>query len=188
MRGSTKRVISVAIAMFLFIGALLVYASFIKPAYVNIKEMRAELAAQETIKNQLKLAVEQIQRLLAEYQDVGLLQETTSAILPTGQALPQAMAQLTGLAENNALIAQSFTSQPLVIRPSADSQLIQGLGVLRFNAYLVGSYESFKSFLRQLETNIRLMDLVDLKMSPIGSSENNIFSYIITVDTYYQSK
>ncbi|MEE8131878.1 MAG: type 4a pilus biogenesis protein PilO [Candidatus Paceibacterota bacterium] len=187
MKASTKRLISIAVSIFLFIVALIVYTSFIKPAYGDIGEKRSELAAQQEVKEQLELAVEQVQKLLAEYQDIGLLQETISSILPTEQIVPQAIAQVTGLAENNFLSIQSLTLRQLAIKPSIDSKLIKGLGTLRFDIRLAGNYESLKTFLKQLESNIRLMDLVDLKIESVGVPGQNIFLYTIMVDTYYQT-
>ena len=174
MRSSSKRLISIAIVVILFIGTLIVYGSFIKPAYEDIKAMRAELAAQLMIEEQLKSAAEQIQNLLVEYRDVGLVQETVSAILPVEPFVPQAIAQIIGLAENNALSIQSLTLKQLAIKPPIDLGLIKGLGTLRFEVRLIGNYLSLKTFIKQLENNIRLMDLVDLRIDPVGVPGQNI--------------
>ncbi|MEK7555312.1 MAG: type 4a pilus biogenesis protein PilO [Patescibacteria group bacterium] len=187
MKSSTKRLVSIAIVALLFISALVVYGSFIKPVYEDIKAKRAELSSQRAIEKQLRTAAEQIQNLLAQYQDIGLVRETVSVILPNEQAMPQAVAQITGLAENNSLSIQSLTSQYLAIKPSGDSNLIRGLGTLRFDVRLIGDYKSLKAFVGQLENNIRLMDLVSLKVDPVGAPGKDIFLYTVTVDTYYQT-
>lgn len=187
MKSSTKRIFSILAAVILLVGAAFIYASLIKPAYVEIQKKRAELAAQKSARNKLEAAVNQIKKLLVEYQDAKLIQETVSAILPVEQMLPQSLAQITGLAENSGLFIQSLGSQPLSIKPSVNPKLIKGVGTLRFNIRLAGSYESFKSFLNQMANNIQLMDLTDLKMEPVGGSNQNIFLYTITVDTYYQA-
>lgn len=184
---TTKRIFSISIAILLFIGALFVYASLIKPLYGDIKTQRAKLASREEVKKQLGTAVEKIQKIAAEYQDIGLLQETISSILPVDQAVPQAIAQIVGLAENNGLLVQSLTSRQMAIQPSSASKIILGLGTVRFDVRLIGSYEAFKGFLKQLETNIRLMDVADFKMDPVSKTEKNIFFYNVTMDAYYQT-
>lgn len=188
MKSSTKRLVSIVAVALLFISALVVYGSFIKPVYEDIKTKRAELSSQRAIEKQLRTAAEQIQNLLAKYQDVGLVRETISAILPIEQAMPQAVSQITGLAENNSLSVQSLTSQHLAIKPSGDSDLIKGLGTIRFDVRLIGDYKSLKTFIGQLENNVRLIDLVSLKIDPVGASGKDIFLYTVTVDTYYQAQ
>lgn len=189
MKSSIKRTISIALAVFLFIGTLVVYNSFVKPAYEKTEEKRLKLMLQQATEEQLKSALEQVKKLYTEYQDADILQETISLILPKEYDLPNVVAQITGLAKNNNLVIESLSSRQLAIKPSIDPALIKGLGTLRFDIRLVGDYKSFKAFLEQLESNIRLINLFDLKMEQFaGAPGQNIFLYTITVDTYYQTQ
>ena len=68
-------------------------------------------------------------------------------------------------------------------------------GVFPVNFVTEGSYDSFLSFLRDLEINLRLMDIKEvsfvvpdatLDTGPTGNKINpNIYTYMIKVDTYW---
>jgi len=190
MRASTKRVLSILTAILLIIASLVVYTYLIQPAYSEIINLRAEVASRRELVNEQEVSVKQVQNLLSEYQGIAQVQQVVSLILPTGENLPQSLNQITGLADLNKLSTASLTVQRLAIRPSAKSSLVQGVGVLRFNFQLEGSYENFKSFLQNLETNINLMDLASLKVGPSSKAklDKNSFDYTMSVDTYYQAQ
>ncbi len=189
MRASTKRAFSILIAVGLFIASLIVYASFIQPAYSEIKNLRTEVVSRSKLIQEQEVSLRQVQKILSDYQNVAQLKETISLILPLEQNLPQAANQIIGLANVNKLTVDQLSVQQLAIKPSGYSSLVKGRGTLRLNFRLVGNYEGFKSFIQGLETNMNLMDLVSLKIDPViktGASTNN-FTYTLSVDTYYQA-
>ncbi len=190
MKASSKRILSILIAILILVASLFVYSSFIKPAYSEIKDLRSEVASRLNLIAENESSLEQIQKLLGEYQNVAQLKETISLIFPTEQDLPQVVNQITSLANINKLTIDQLAAGQLAIKPSTHSTSIKGKGTLRFSFHLNGSYENFKSFLQNLETNMSLMDLVNLKIEPSAKTkagENN-FSYNMTIDRYYQSE
>ncbi|NCO15499.1 MAG: hypothetical protein GW899_01980, partial [Parcubacteria group bacterium] len=76
----------------------------------------------------------------------------------------------------------------LAIKPSDQPGLVKGLGILRYNFRLTGTYDGLKSFLQAVETNISLMDLVSLKIEPATKSAKGNLSYTVNMDTYYQAE
>lgn len=190
MKIATKRFLSILISILLLVGALFIYSSLIRPAYSEIKGLRSEVATRLRMIAEYKEAISQIQKVLEDYQDVFQLRETISLILPNNQNLAQAVYQLNGLAGINKLTIDKITSRVLAIKPSIYPDLIKGVGTLRISFTLSGNYENFKSFIHNLETNMTLMDLADLKIEPVSRArigENNFF-YMATIDTYYQIK
>lgn len=189
MKASTKRIFSILISILMLIGSLFVYASLIRPTYSQVKDLRAEVASRLDFIAKNETYIQQVQKILSEYQDITKIKETTSLILPLEQDVASRVNQIAGLSTNNNLIIELLGVQQLSIKPSNQSNLIKGLGILRFNFRLIGNYENFKSFLQALETNITLMDLMNLKIesAPTKSGVTN-FDYTMTVDTYYQAE
>jgi Tfp pilus assembly protein PilO len=187
MKASTKRILSILTAILMIIASIFVYSSLINPAYSEIKNLRSEVAGRLELVDKHKTSIDQVKKILGEYQDVVQIQDTVSTILPSEQNLPSAVYQISKLASVNELPIELLSAQQLAIKPSNQPELVKGVGVLRFNLRVVGSYEKFKSFLQNLETNINLMDLASLKIEPQTKGANK-FNYTLVVDAYYQTE
>ena len=111
-------------------------------------------------------------------------------ILPTEQDVPQAVNQINELARANNLKMEVLAVQQLAIKPSSQPTVSKGVGTLRFNLRLSGSYEGLKGFLQNVENNINLMDIISFKVSPVkeGRVGSNFYSFTATIDRYYQSE
>ena len=72
-------------------------------------------------------------------------------------------------------------------RKDKKASLVRPLGTLRLSLRLVGSYPAFKDFIRGLETNIRAMDVVSMKVEQSGGRGSDSFAYALVADTYYQA-
>ncbi|MEK7168255.1 MAG: hypothetical protein AAB698_00810 [Patescibacteria group bacterium] len=189
MKASNKRILSILTAILMIIASLFVYSSLIRPAYSEIKNLRAEVAGRLDLINRNKASVEQVQKLLSEYQSISQAKEMTSLVLSSEQNISQAVNQVVGLADLNGLSIELLAVQQLAIKPSNQPNLVKGVGILRFNLRLAGSYENFKSFIGNLETNVNLMDLANLKIeSGAKTKAGDSFSYTMIVDSYYQAK
>lgn len=188
MKASSKRFLSIIVAILVFIASLFIYSSLIRSVYSDIKNLRAEVVSRLELINKNQASVKQVNQLLNEYQDISKIQETISSVLPLEQNMPQSVNQISGLAKFNNLAINFLSAQQLAIKPSTQPGLVNGLGVLRLNFGLTGTYENFKTFIQGLDTNITLLDLVTLKTESKATSKNGELSYTMTVDTYYQVK
>jgi Tfp pilus assembly protein PilO len=186
MKSSTKRALSLLATAILLIAALVVYAAMIRPAYGEIVELRGALFARRALFAEQEAAINKVLSLIEQYQGAGRLQDVVSLSLPETEALSGVFGQLNAMAKANNIGIEVFGVQRLPIRPSGND-LIRGLGTLRLSVRAVGSYESFKGFLNNIETNIRVMDMAGFKIEPAGLSTQNVFIHNLTIDTYYQS-
>lgn len=172
------------------IASLFIYSSLIRPVYSEIKNLRAETNSRLDVINKNKTSIAQVQKLLSEYQNIAQVQKVTSSILPLEENVPLVINQIFGLVNLNKLSIESVAIKKLAIKPSVQQKLVKGVGTLRFNLRLAGSYENFKMFIQNMETNANLLDLNDLKIETDAktklSGEN--FLYTITVDSYYQTE
>ena len=188
MKASTKRFLSILLAILMFIASLFIYSTLIRPAYSEIKSLRAEIAGRLELISKNEVSIQQVKKLLTEYQDIARVQETISLILPLEQNTSQGVNQINGLSKFNNLTIEFLSVQQLAIKPSTRPGLVKGLGVLRYNFRMTGTYEGFKSFLQAVETNISLMDLVNFKIEPATKSAKGNLSFTVNMDTYYQAE
>jgi len=185
LKGSTKRAFSILIASVFFIAAVAVYAYLIKPTYQSINVKRGELYTKTTQLSDYKNTIGQMQKLLAAYENLSQAQQSASLMLPNDSSIPQATYQISGLALISGLNLQSISLKELAATPS--TSLLKGMGTLRFNVKLSGTYESMKSFLQNLGANIRIFNINSIKVEKSGNI-SNVFTFNFELDTYYQIK
>jgi len=190
MRSSSKRFISILASASMFIAAIFVYSSFISPAYSKIKDLRVELLSISEASEEQQQAIGQIQNLLQEQQNISSIESVIGTILPLSRDVALNLNQISSLAAINDLKLDSLSINKVANRPSNKQKLVKSIGVLRINLQLTGSYENFKAFLKSAETNISLIDLVDLKIESSQSfkSGGTNFTFVANMETYYQTE
>ncbi len=187
MKASTKRVSSLLLTAALFMASLFVYATLIRPAYDVVTLLRGELVSKTEFLQRQQGAISDVQQLLAQYQGVANLSDSLSMALPNKENVSSILSQITAIAQSSGIAIQAVGVTYLPLKPAtATISLARGLGTLRLDIEMAGPYASLKRFLQSLETNIRVMDIQNLTIDPIGSSDQDLFSYSLNVDTYYQ--
>jgi hypothetical protein len=124
--------------------------------------------------------------------------------LPVGPDVSGALAQIYGIATNANVTIQgaeiSTQAVQAVAAPAttvgaaaATGSIVKPTGTVSFQVTGSASYESFKSFLQELETNIRIFDVTAISLQPAAiaatktqTANMDMFNYTITVVTYYQ--
>lgn len=171
-------------AIFLLIASVLVYNYFIKPSYAEIKELRNRTATLEQTYGNYDSLNKKFQDIFAQYQNLGDLEKQLSMFFPSKFDTSYAVSQIFGIANNNKLNLLSLTTKQLAIRPGVGP--VKGIGVLRIESKLAGSYEDFKKFMADMETNIMISDLVSLRIERARVMGSELV-YTITIDAYYQA-
>ena len=186
MRTAAKRTISLLLSLALLIVAVAVYTFFVRPAYDEIILLRGELSSKNQFLQEQKNAIGRVNELILQYRGAGKLQDTISLSLPLAENLSSVFDQLRILASMNGLLVEIFNVKPLALQSLARGPLVKNVGTLELSVRLVGSYGAFKDFLRNLENNIRVMDLQTVRVEHVGAGGSDLFAYNITVNTYYQ--
>ena len=154
--------------------------------------MRGEIAYQQSLLVNQSHAVSQVQNLIGQLQDqnVANFQNQISLVLPATESVPQALGQYQAIAQANGLTLQSANLNYLAVKPAAsNSNLAKGAGTERFQLKVFGPYAAMKTFFQNLETNVRLTDLVSFKIIHSGAQPNqDLYTTDIVVDTYYQTQ
>ena len=189
MRASSKRTLSILVALALLIGAVFIYSSLIKPAYADIKALRSEAANRTNIIEENQAYIVKVQNILNEYQNSSQLENTISVLLPNGQNLSQALNQISGLISISGLSPDKISVSQLAIRPSLGSSIVESIGTLRFEVEAIGNYQGLKSFLQKLETNMGIFDVESVKAEPLSRAAGGTgFNYTVVIDSYYQAQ
>ncbi len=187
MKPSTQRLIIILGSFALMIASIYVLVSLLIPSYQGVQSLRLQRAqAVNLYENQVE-ASNKIGGLINQYNSLATVQEALSVILPTEPQTSILMNDVQALAANNSVVLNSISFQypPIAKAPSS---IVLGLGTIRITANLTGSYESFKAFLRDIETNIRVIDVNSLRIDGGGVSKQTNLTYNLIMDAYYQSK
>ena len=186
------------LALFFVVGAFVVFLNFVRPAYREVSEMRGKELSLTAFRDEQKQVVEEIATRVSAYNDSEDVRSVVSLALPLTPALAEALAQLNGLAVNNRLAPQNFSVSAASFATPEESRLnpltggraslVQPLRPVVFEIQMSGTYEDFKRFLGNLERNIRIFDVRNISVQPIGRPDQNLFQYQVSVATYYQNQ
>ncbi len=206
MKQETKRLSSLILAALILVGAFMVYFEFIMPAYTNVETIKGQEESEAALYANETQIVNQGKSLLATYQSDASSSQLVAMALPVGQDVSGALAQIYGIAANTgvaiqqtgisiqAVTSQGATAGSQIANAAAAGSVIKPTGTVSFQITGSGSYESFKNFLLGLETNIRIFDVTAISLQPDAilatktqAANQDMFTYTMTVVTYYQS-
>mgnify|MGYP001597373365 FL=1 len=194
MKQSSKRLLSSVVALFFLVGAFLVFFNLIQPAYAELQRLRGEIQSRNTFVNEQRAVIEQVKKLVAVYKGGAEVHEAVSFALPLKADIATAIGQLNGLLRASNLkplgFTASFSDASPATGPAGKTPLsgvpVQPTGMITFKLRFSGPYANFKSFLGDLETNVRIMDVTAITFQPAEKPNKDDYAYDLTVVTYYQ--
>ncbi|KKS82683.1 MAG: hypothetical protein UV58_C0007G0034 [Candidatus Wolfebacteria bacterium GW2011_GWC1_43_10] len=188
MRPSSKRIMFILLSLALLLGAAFVYSSLIRDAYDSVAALRSELISKTDSLNRTQETLTRVQSLLNSLQNAPEVQKRAELILPNSKDIGYLASQVIGLAKINGLGLESLSTQIAPIQPSK-SNIVRNVGRLKAESRLGGSYSGFKAFLRQLEDNILLLDVSDLRVESYqAKGEAPTLNYAVSITSYYQAE
>ncbi|MBI1839157.1 MAG: type 4a pilus biogenesis protein PilO, partial [Candidatus Colwellbacteria bacterium] len=154
--------------MLLLVAAVVSYSNFVKPVYVEIQTFRDKNEAGKTLLENQKQSIEAVNKLLSQYKSLSQIQDNVSLVLPNEEQVPEIINQLQGIAKINNLKIESLSLQYPPLKPALQGSLIKPLGSVRVTMRLTGEYNNIKSYLEDLQTNIRIIDVNSLSIEGGG--------------------
>jgi len=204
MKQQTKRMLSAAFSLILLVLALVNYFYFIQPAYEDEQATRGLQISRQSFLDYESSAIKQVKNLIDTYQGQLQIQDAVSLALPPREDLGGALSQIYGLAQGSGLALQGVSatdggaaSVPATASAgsSFQTELKKSVSSVIFQIKASGSYESLKTFLSKLETNIRVFDLKTLTIQPVPTvsqgrvgQAQNLYSFDLSLVTYYQNQ
>ncbi|MDO8516449.1 MAG: type 4a pilus biogenesis protein PilO [bacterium] len=194
MRYSVQRSSSLLIAGGMIVGAIAVFLILIQPAYTALQSTRGEIDGLTSVLDEQKIAFERVKTLQEQYQnEQESFKSTIGAMLPIGFQESEALNHVIKLAEINRLTFKSanVTVAALASQPAPEGaeahNILKPIGNIVFQLHLMGTYEDLRNVLKNIESNVRIMEISNMGIAPAGTSDQDIYLFDITVTTYYQS-
>lgn len=177
-----------AFAAVFLVGAVVVYGNFIRPALGEAEEKRSLVVSKEDVLEMHKGAVEQVQSIISQFQNLGQVRQTVGLAIPDDPSVTEALNQFYAIARNEGVDIQKFSVSE-GLGAANEGLLVSRLGVLTIEAAVRGTYEGVKGFLEGVETNIRIANVKEIFLNPLKdgfSSTEPLFTLDFSVEVYYQ--
>lgn len=202
MQETTKRTFSLILIIVFFLVSLIVFFNYTWPALLKVLDLNDALKiVKEEYAKQSK-SLQLAKEIINQYKNSSNINQMVSLTLPKTDELFNVLAQLDKISNESGILIQSITvktpsssstsSSPSSSNVSTASQkasLINPVQSISMELSMVGTYESFKTWLNAIETNIRLMDITSINIAGVATSEktsSNFFNFRVTLNVYYQ--
>jgi Tfp pilus assembly protein PilO len=183
------------IIIFIIILAIVgVTVFFDVPKIQNILYLKKQIEEQEELlsKNQTLLA--RIGDLTKTYEASKKNIEKIGYVLPSDEDTPNLIVQLEALAFAGGLVLEGMSFTVAVEEKVGRAQqartqaevVPEKYQTLTIDLSLIGTYSAFKAFLKSLEKNIRLMDIISVSFSGEEQEDMEVFNFSLKLRTYYQ--
>lgn len=190
MKPSTKRLVSLVAALVMVFAALIIYFNLTVPEYGAADAIRADVLSRQQLVSDQKGAIDQVQKLIADYQGKGAIRDVVSLSLPLKLDQSGILHQIQSMASLNKLSLQSLSISAPVSQDAGgvtSTAVIRPIGNMTFQLRVIGTYGDFKNFLGNLETNIRIFDVRSISVDPLAKPNQDFYGFDLSVVTYYQN-
>lgn len=166
-----------------YIGAALIAVAgimfwvLVVPSYNYVAALGAALEERENILDDRSQTIANISTLTQGYAQRASDLERFSNIVPARKNSPEIVSTLQALATQNGLLLNSMALG------SSDNKEKSAHDILPIDIGLSGSYPAFRSFLANLEQNIRVVDVVSIDASRPG--EEPTVGFRLKANAYY---
>jgi len=187
MKESNKRMLSLLAAFVLFLVSLFIFSSFVKPTFLEVRDLREQLKTERDRLNAQKNASTAMDNFYADYnKNAASIKSLLETALPGGKDVPQSVFQVQSLSYASGLKLRSFSVELANVASGgekAGASLIKKVEKIEMDVKLSGKYESFKNFLKALETNVKL---TDVKSIDISTATGGDLVFGLKLNAYYQ--
>lgn len=166
------------------IGTVILYVSYIRPELAVIDTLRSENLSKQKQKTENEQVVKKAKEIIAKYQNETGLKDTASLALPVGENVPGALAQINAIVKNSGV---SLTNMSFKIAGLQKSTKLYAkrMGNLEVTAEAQGSYDGIKSFIRMIESNVRVSNINTLA---IVGTDDDVYKASLMFTMYYQEE
>ncbi|MEX2436536.1 MAG: hypothetical protein WD471_00050 [Candidatus Paceibacterota bacterium] len=186
MRSSTKRILSILFSGIFLIATITVVVNYIFPALNEVTEKRSTLYSKEQFLNNQANAIEGVQGLINSFQEFSELQETVNQAIPTSENTTQILNQVDVISRASGVLLESIDVTSQTFLPS-ERPLHKRLGSMNVVVDAQGGYDNLKTFLEFLENNVRVFEINEFSIAPIGDvGLSSNYKITLLVETFFQ--
>lgn len=182
------------IPLIFFFAGLAVLAMFIVPGWQHFLSVKADSRRLQDINAEVDTLTQKRDELVDQINSITRDSLTRlDQMVPLAAHAPEFLVAVQKMATTHLLritrldLAADISTKPKIPPPNLESVESQqgtaaGYQTMRVNMEVTGPYESFKNFLQELESSIRITDVSALTLKPV----ENGFSMLLSLDAYYQ--
>ncbi len=185
------------IYLLLLIGvSIAVFSTLIGPRYKDVQRMKTEVANYNGRLSTAQALKAEREDLIAKYNSIPKADlDNIKVLLPDSVDNIRLIIQLDGLATKNGLSSlrnvqyESAKDQPAVVQQQAVGATQKPFGEFKLSFSTTGPYKNFLAFISDLEQNLRLVDITEVKFTQ-GSGPGVVdnLSYAVSLKTYWLKK
>lgn len=193
MKYTARRNISLALSFVFLVLALIVIFVWAWPAFQEVGVLNKKINEEKSQYDTQYKAVQIAKSIIDQYKSLISVSQTISLSIPRGAEIQNLLAQLDNITTQSGLSLQSVNFENVGVLTSPSKQgaqnIIQSYKTLRLTLGLTGNYESLKTWLNAVESDIRLMDIINIAFAGLTSdSQKNsgLFNFKVMLNVYYQ--
>ncbi|MDP3769829.1 MAG: hypothetical protein U1A25_01345 [Candidatus Sungbacteria bacterium] len=179
----------------LILASIAVIVLFLFPGWQHFLSVRADMRHLEEASVEFDGLIAKRDSLVGQIN--GISKENASRIdqlIPSGAQGPDFLVYLDQLAKSHKLVvrqldfADTLSTKEKVSQAFAEGFIIGQIAeplpykTLKIIMEVIGSYESFKDFLRDVESSVRITDVTSIILSP----QQPAFNFTLALQVYYQ--
>lgn len=179
--------------LILISGSIGVFAKFVRPMYSNVQELKKEVTDTGGSLSTAGRIKKERDDLIAKYQSISKANlDSLLTLLPDSVNNIRLIIQINALANKNNLstlrnVDYQTSDNKNKITQSGEPEKAYGEFVVSFQT--TGQYSNFLTFLSDLESNLRLVDITNVEFTSANPSSSTILAsvmnYKITLKTYW---
>lgn len=193
MQYTARRNISLALSFVFFVLALIVIFVWAWPAFQEVGVLNKKINEEKSQYDTQYKAVQIAKSIINQYKSLISVSQTISLSIPRGAEIQNLLAQLDNITTQSGLSLQSINFENVGVLTSSSKQsaqnIVQSYKTLRLTLGLTGDYESLKTWLNAVESDIRLMDIINIAFAGLASDSqksSGLFNFKAMLNVYYQ--
>jgi len=175
------------ISLFLIAGAALIFFTESKNYFAEVKNLRKQVSSYNETINTAKKVRSSIDKTLGEYNSI--FQENVDRInkmVPSGNESMKLIVQIDDMMRKKGLTLKAIDTKNTASQNSASDSQSKNRKTAEsvfLSIDAQGSYESFRSFIEELEKSLRLIDVISVEINPVGQDN---YSFSIEAVSYWR--
>ncbi len=186
MKGTKKRLVSIMIALIMLIASVFVYSYFVKDEYQQVKYSRGVLLSKSQDLIYYENTVNKVESFMSQINSNEDVKGKVSLMLPGEAKTGYFTNQIIELARINGITIEALSLKLNPLMPS-DNSAVSDIGSMTASVKANGTYAGLKSFVRQINNNLLIMNINELNADHQLTSNDSKLNYTMSITSYYQS-
>ncbi len=187
MKNTSKRIMFIVLSLVFLLASVWVYSSLIRSSYQGASDLRVKYENQKDVLDKYQSTITKVKKLFDELNNSSEIKNQVSLVLPKEKDVAYLVAQINGLAKLNSLNVESISTSIAPLQPSK-SKIVRSIGQMKADVKMSGSYGGFKAFIDQMQNNVLILDIADIKIDSPAKTEQQLLNYTLSIRSYYQSQ